>query len=199
MASGVRMEERIVLGISQPSHLCRGMGQEDQLLLQEDSWTAAKPITRARPNSQIFMTSNAGDMYSTVLNNMRSMCLSYPPATMGFWEYSADDFSKITDRNAWYQANPALGYLIDEATIEEAIATSSVEATRTETLCMWISALKSPWPHQAFEDLGFAELKLEPGPSIPTERRQQLQAVLDVYSDQMFAVLKQSFKSKVLL
>jgi hypothetical protein len=34
--------------------------------------------------------------------------------------------------------------------------------------------------------------RLEPGPSIPTDRRQQLQAVLDVYSDQMFAVLKQS-------
>ena len=131
--------------------------------IDEDSWTAAKPITRARPNSQIFMTSNAGDAYSSVLNDLRSKALSYPPPTMGYWEYSADDFAKITDKSAWYQANPALGYLIDEATIEEAIATSSVEATRTETLCMWISALKSPWPHQAFEDLGFAELKLEPG------------------------------------
>ena len=34
--------------------------------------------------------------------------------------------------------------------------------------------------------------RLEPGPSIPPDRKQQLQAVLDVYSDQMFAVLKQS-------
>ena len=131
--------------------------------IDEESWTASKPITRARPDSQIFMTSNAGDMYSKVLNDMRSMCLSYPPATMGYWEYSADDFAKITDKDAWYQANPALGYLIDEATIEEAIATSSVEASRTETLCQWVSALKSPWPYRAFEDLGFAELKLEPG------------------------------------
>jgi phage terminase large subunit-like protein len=131
--------------------------------IDEDSWTAAKPITRARPNSQIFMTSNAGDAFSSVLNDLRSRCLSYPPATTGFWEYSADDFAKITDKDAWYQANPALGYLIDEETIAEAIATSSVEASRTETLCQWVSALKSPWPYRAFEDLTVQDLKIEPG------------------------------------
>ena len=131
--------------------------------IDEDSWTAARPITRARPNSQIFMTSNAGDAFSTVLNDLRSRALSYPPSTLGFWEYSADDFAKINDRDAWYQANPALGYLIDETTIEEAIATSSVEASRTETLCQWVSALKSPWPYRAFEDLTIQDLKIEPG------------------------------------
>lgn len=131
--------------------------------IDEDSWTAAKPITRARPNSQIFMTSNAGDAFSSVLNDLRSRALSYPPASLGFWEYSADDFAKITDKDAWYQANPALGYLIDEETIAEAIATSSVEASRTETLCQWVSALKSPWPYRAFEDLTVQNLKIEPG------------------------------------
>ena len=131
--------------------------------IDEDSWTAAKPITRARPNSQIFMTSNAGDAFSSVLNDLRSRALSYPPASLGFWEYSADDFAKITDKDAWYQANPALGYLIDEETIAEAIATSSVEASRTETLCQWVSALKSPWPYRAFEDLTVQDLKIEAG------------------------------------
>ena len=131
--------------------------------ISEEAWTAAKPITRAKPNSQIFLCSNAGDAFSTVLNDLRTRALSYPPKTLGFWEYSADDFSKITDRDAWYQANPALGYLIDEATIEEAIATSSVESSRTETLCQWVSALKSPFPYRAFEDLTVQDLKLEPG------------------------------------
>ena len=132
--------------------------------IDEDSWTAAKPITRARPNSQIFMTSNAGDAFSSVLNDLRSRALSYPPASLGFWEYSADDFAKINDKDAWYQANPALGYLIDEETIAEAIATSSVEASRTETLCQWVSALKSPWPYRAFEDCTVQDLVIEPGP-----------------------------------
>jgi phage terminase large subunit-like protein len=131
--------------------------------ISDEAWTAAKPITRARPNSQILLTSNAGDAFSTVLNNLRERALSYPPKSLGFWEYSADDFCKITDKDAWYQANPALGYLIDEETIAEAIATSTPEASRTETLCQWVSALKSPWPYRAFEDLTVQDLKLEPG------------------------------------
>ena len=131
--------------------------------ISEEAWTAAKPITRARPNSQIFMTSNAGDAFSTVLNNLRTRALSYPPKTLGFWEYSAPDFCDIWDKDGWYQANPALGYLVDEETIAESVATSSVEATRTETLCQWISALRSPWPHRAFEDLTVQELQIQPG------------------------------------
>ena len=131
--------------------------------ISEEAWTAARPITRARPNSQILMTSNAGDAFSTVLNDLRTRALSYPPKSLGFWEYSAPDFCDIWDKDGWYQANPALGYLVDEETIAEAIATSSVEATRTETLCQWISALRSPFPHKAFEDLTVQELQITPG------------------------------------
>jgi phage terminase large subunit-like protein len=131
--------------------------------ISEEAWTAARPITRARPNSQIFMCSNAGDAFSTVLNDLRSRALSYPPKSFGYWEYSAPDFASIHDKDGWYQANPALGYLVDEATIAESIATSSVEASRTETLCQWVSALKSPFPYRAFEDLTVQDLQIMPG------------------------------------
>jgi phage terminase large subunit-like protein len=131
--------------------------------VDEAAWTAARPITRARPNSQIFLTSNAGDAFSTVLNDLRSRAQSYPPKTFGYWEYSAPDFCDIWDKDGWYQANPALGYLVDEETIAESIATSSVEATRTETLCQWISALRSPFPYRAFEDLTVQDLQITPG------------------------------------
>ena len=131
--------------------------------VDEAAWTAARPITRARPNSQIFMCSNAGDAFSTVLNDLRSRAQSYPPKTFGYWEYSAPDFCDIWDKDGWYQANPALGYLVDEETIAESIATSSLEATRTETLCQWISALRSPFPYRAFEDLTVQDLQIMPG------------------------------------
>jgi phage terminase large subunit-like protein len=131
--------------------------------ISEEAWTAARPITRARPNSQIFMASNAGDAFSTVLNDLRTRALSYPPKSFGYWEYSAPDFASIHDKDGWYQANPALGYLVDEATIAESIATSSVEASRTETLCQWVSALKSPFPYRAFEDLTVQDLQIMPG------------------------------------
>ena len=131
--------------------------------ISEEAWTAARPITRARPNSQIMLTSNAGDAFSSVLNDLRQRANSYPPKTLGYWEYSAPDFCDIWDKNGWYQANPALGYLVDEDTIAEAIATSSVEATRTETLCQWVSALRSPFPYKAFEDLTVQDLQITPG------------------------------------
>lgn len=131
--------------------------------ISEEAWTAARPITRARANSQILLTSNAGDMYSSVLNNIRQKALSYPPKSLGYWEYSAEDFASIHDKDAWYQANPALGYLVTEDMIEEAVATSSTEATRTETLCQWVSALKSPWPYRAFEELTVQDLQIMPG------------------------------------
>jgi phage terminase large subunit-like protein len=134
--------------------------------ISEEAWTAARPITRARPNSQILLTSNAGDAFSTVLNGLRERANSYPPKSLGYWEYSAPDFCDIHDKDAWYQANPALGYIVTEEMIAEAIATSSVEATRTETLCMWVSALKSPFPYRAFEDLTVQDLKIAPG--LPT-------------------------------
>lgn len=131
--------------------------------ISEEAWTAARPVTRARPNSQIFMCSNAGDAFSSVLNNLRNRAISYPPKSLGYWEYSAEDFAKLDDKSAWYQANPALGYLIDESAIEEAIATSSVEASRTEVLCQWVSALKSPFPYRAFEELTVQDLQILPG------------------------------------
>ena len=134
--------------------------------ISEEAWTAARPITRARPNSQIFLTSNAGDAFSTVLNGLRERANSYPPKSLGYWEYSAEDFTSIHDKDAWYQANPALGYIVTEDMIAESIATSSVEATRTETLCQWVSALKSPFPYRAFEDLTVQDLKITPG--LPT-------------------------------
>lgn len=131
--------------------------------IDEAAWTAARPITRARPNSQILTCSNAGDAFSQVLNDLRTRALSYPPKSLGFWEYSAPDFCDINDKEGWYQANPALGHIVSEEMIAESIATSSVEATRTETLCQWISALRSPWPHKAFEDLTVQDLQIVAG------------------------------------
>lgn len=131
--------------------------------ISEEAYTAAKPVTRARPNSQVLMTSNAGDAYSTVLNELRDRANSYPPVSLGYWEYSAEPYCKLNDRAQWAKANPSLGHLINETDIEEAIATSSVEATRTETLCQWIDSLTSPFPYRAFEDLGDPTLQLNAG------------------------------------
>jgi phage terminase large subunit-like protein len=130
----------------------------------QESFTAALPVTRARPNAMTLMTSNAGDGFSTVLNDLRERCLSYPPENLGFYEYSAPQHSKITDRKAWAMANPALGHLITEQTLEESVSTNSIEATKTEMLCMWVDSTVSPWVYGSIEQCSDSTLEIPVGP-----------------------------------
>ncbi len=58
----------------------------------------------------------------------------------------------------------ALGYLISEQAIEETVATSTIEATRTETLCQWISSLSSPFTPGSWEDICDRSMEMSPGP-----------------------------------
>jgi phage terminase large subunit-like protein len=131
--------------------------------ITEEGFRAATPVTRAHPNSHTLLCSNAGDAFSTVLNDLRERAISYPPKSFGFYEYSAPQYCKIEDRNAWAMANPSLGYTITEEAIEEAIATSPIENTRTETLCQWIDSLSSPWPHGVLEETSDSTLEMTSG------------------------------------
>ena len=132
--------------------------------ISEEGFRAATPTTRAKPNAQTLLTSNAGDSFSTVLNDLRERAMSFPPKTFGFYEYSAPQFAKITDRDAWAMANPALGYTVTEEALEEAVATQPIETTKTELLCQWISSTQSPWPHMSVEDAADKDLKMSVGP-----------------------------------
>ena len=131
--------------------------------IDEEGYRAAMPTTRAHAGSHVLLTSNAGDAFSKVLNDLRERALDHPPKSFGFYEYSAPQYCKINDRAAWAQANPALGYTITEEAIEEAISTSPIENTRTETLCQWIDSLSSPWPHGVLEETSDSTLTITPG------------------------------------
>ena len=131
--------------------------------IMPEGWSAAKPVTIARPNAQTFVTSNAGDMFSTVLNELRNRALSYPSPSLGWYEYSAPENSKLNDKKAWQQANPSLGWTITEAGLTEALTTSSPEKFRTEHLCQWVGSQVSPWPLGAWEACIDGKLQMAPG------------------------------------
>jgi phage terminase large subunit-like protein len=137
--------------------------------ISEDGYKAAVPVTRARANAQTFLTSNAGDHFSSVLNGLVERAKDYPPETFGYYEYSAPQYCKIdiTSDYFWREAvapsNPALGWIITRESIEEAIATNPIEQTRTETLCQWIDSLQSPWPHGVLEETSDNTLEMSPG------------------------------------
>ena len=131
--------------------------------ISEEGYRAAIPTTRARPNAQTLLTSNAGDAFSIVLNDMRERALENPPKSFGFYEYSAPQYMKVTDRKGWAMANPAMNYTISEMALEESVATSPIENTRTELLCQWIASLQSPFPPNSIEDCSDSTLQMSPG------------------------------------
>ena len=164
MLSGARLDVVAATRDGSRGRSINGMLYIDEVReISEDGYRAAMPVTRAHANATVLLTSNAGDAFSTVLNQLRERALDNPPKSFGFYEYSAPQYCKLDDRAAWAQANPALGYTITEAAIEEAIATSPIENTRTETLCQWIDSLSSPWPHGILEDTSDNSLTIPPG------------------------------------
>ena len=164
MLSGARLDVVAATRDGSRGRSVNGLLFIDELReISEEGYRAATPTTRAHPNSQTLLCSNAGDAFSQVLNSLRERCLENPPKSIGFYEYSAPQYCKITDRSAWAQANPALGYTITEEAIEEAIATSPIENTRTETFCQWIDSLASPWPHGILEETSDSTLEIPVG------------------------------------
>jgi phage terminase large subunit-like protein len=133
--------------------------------ISEEGWKAARPTTRAT-GGQTLVCSNAGDAYSIVLNDLRERALSYPSPTLGWYEYSAPPHCKVDDRNAWAMANPSLGKLIDEETLEEAVATNPINNTRTEMLCQWVDSMSSPFTTQMISDTSDSTLQITPGGNI---------------------------------
>ena len=132
--------------------------------ITREAWAAIRPTTTAT-NGVLLTCSNAGDAFSEVLNTLRETALSYPPKSLGWWEYSAEPFCKLTDVDQILQANPAIGYTTNLETIQEYIKTAKPEDARTEHLCLWVDAISSPWPYRAFEDLTVQDLQLNPGPT----------------------------------
>jgi hypothetical protein len=140
-----------------------------------DSWAAVTKTTNARARAQIYGISNAGDASSIVLRYLRKTAhaaIGDPdginsdgaipneelPATrsmrmvdvdsgLGIFEWSAPPNCDPTDRDAWAQANPALGYRIRESTLASDVATDPDWVFRTEVLCQWSDGtLEGPFP-----------------------------------------------------
>jgi phage terminase large subunit-like protein len=163
LASGAQLEVAAATSDGSRGRTCDFLWIDELREVSEPAMDAAKSVTLARRNSQRLFTSNAGDAFSKVLNDLHEACLNKPPKSLGFYEYSAPDFCDIWDRNAWAMANPSLGYLITEAAIEEQIGSSTMEAARTEQLCQWISSLSCPFSTTVLENSMDSTLEMSVG------------------------------------
>jgi phage terminase len=134
-----------------------------------DSWGAVTKTTMARARAQIWCLSNAGDDASVVLMSLRKKAhraLGDPDGinadetdltgvgdgSLGIFEYSAAPGRSTTDRDGWAEANPSLGYTLEEASLASAESTDPEPVFRTECLCQWVDTMTSgPFPDGAWE------------------------------------------------
>src|SRR5262249_36813232 len=91
----------------------------EELREQRDwrAWAAVSKTTLARPNSQIWCVTNAGDDESVVLNQLRAVALAGTDPTICIMEWSGaydDENEQYCDIDDWQQvaqACPGLGYI----------------------------------------------------------------------------------------
>jgi phage terminase large subunit-like protein len=156
-----------------PNSGARGMSA-DLVVIDEarefqntEAYSALVYTTMARPNSQIWLASNAGDAFSTILNRIRQQAYQAIAApgsdeTIGYWEYSAPDGTKLDDPQGWRYANPALGHTIDADGIKARLKDPE-SVFRTEVLCQWVETLQNPFPEGAWANCLDQNLKLPDG------------------------------------
>ena len=131
-----------------------------------EGWAAATKTSMARPRSQTWAFSNAGDVRSVVLKSLRLTAMATAeglapgeleefrgpvvesdddadepdelPTSVGIFEWSATPGVSVRDRDGWAQANPSMnrGWLT-ERKIAAAVQSDPEWVFRTEVLCQW--------------------------------------------------------------
>lgn len=125
----------------------------DRLILDElrqhrdySAWDSLEPATSARPGSQIWALSNAGDDRSVVLNDKRAEALAAIEAgedtDVMLAEWSSPEGADPEDLAALAQANPNLGLrkdarkLLANARRAKASGGEALTGFKTESMCM---------------------------------------------------------------
>jgi hypothetical protein len=165
----------------------RGMSADllliDELKTHTDwrAWGSLESTTRARPRAQTWAMSNMGGDEAVVLNRLRDKALGGSDQQLAIFEWSAPEGCELEDRQAWAQANPALGYLFDESSIEAALL-GPAEVVRAETLCQAVRQLNGAINVRAWSDCA------DPAASLG-QHRDRVAAVFDVAPDGEHAIL----------
>lgn len=87
-----------------------------------DAMSALLPTLSARPNPQIWYASSAGMETSEQLLRVHARAEAGDTGRLAYFEWSADEKLALDDREAWRQANPALGIRISEEFVQGELA-----------------------------------------------------------------------------
>lgn len=140
----------------------------DEVREQRDweTWAASVASTNAKPNGLVVCFSNAGDPDSVVLRQLREQAIAFidgstggeyggdvDAATLGLFEWSAEDGALTNDMEALAQANPALGYgYLTERALLSNLQTFPEAKFRSECMCQQVATiLPQPFPDGAWD------------------------------------------------
>src|SRR4029077_3809403 len=109
--------------------------------------SAIDKVRRARPDSQLWGITTEGDMSSEVLNKLqaqgREAIIQGKQTALGYFEWSAPPGAHPGKVETWAQANPSLGYTLDESTVEAEYETDPSEVFEVEVLCRKVAAIQA--------------------------------------------------------
>lgn len=91
---------------------------DEAYALTDEMVGAAMPALSARKNPQVWYSSSAAKETSTVLHRVRERAIAGKDARLFYAEWSVPEGTSPDDKEAWYEAIPALGVRISEEFIE---------------------------------------------------------------------------------
>lgn len=101
---------------------------------------AIRPTTTASRNPLFIYLSNAGDVTSVVLNDMKRR--ADEDDRLAYLEWSAAPDRAMDDLLGWQEANPALGITIQVETLRDFYRSAKPTAFETEHLCRWVRTMR---------------------------------------------------------
>jgi hypothetical protein len=131
----------------------RGFSGVDVVLMDEirqlkswDAYGAIDKTRRARPDSQLWAITTEGDLESVVLNRLqtqaRESIQTNKTIPLGYFEWSAPPQAHPGKTETWAQANPALGYTLDESVVQAEYETDPPNIFEVEVLCRKVAAIQ---------------------------------------------------------
>jgi hypothetical protein len=132
----------------------RGLSGVDLVVMDEirqlhnwDAYSAIDKTRRARADSQLWAITTEGDLSSEVLNKLqaqgRDSIVQGTDAALGYFEWSASPGAHPGKVQTWAQANPSLGYTLDESTVQAEYETDPSSVFEVEVLCRKVAAIQA--------------------------------------------------------
>jgi len=113
-----------------------------------EAWNALSSTTLIPPRAQTVCASNAGDVHSVVLRDLRGRAKNAiethrtDEVTLALFEWSGPDGCDLDDWDARAQANPSLGYTLTPAALQADRETKTDNGFRTENLCQEVEQIQ---------------------------------------------------------